>query len=331
MRKLGLLLLVSAVACTLHATARPVAAQSPLDPSLPPYRAEEKLSGKLTLAGSYTMSQVASVWADSFRQMHPGAEIDVQVIGSVGSVNAVNAGEAHIGLLSRSILRSEVQDFQREHGHSPVVLTPMHESIGVFVHKDNPIKGLTFEQLDAIFSFTLRRGASKPAATWGDLGLKGEWASKPIQVRGRRQATGVQVYFQEVVLAGGEFRPDIKEVLSNNEMLQAIAANPNAIGFAGATYSDPNAKMVPLAIEKGQPYVAEASIESSRGQYPLVRPLQLVLNQEPGQPLPALEAEFVKYVFSRFGQEDVVRSGMHPIGALPANLALDQIGLGTVK
>ena len=211
MRKLGLLLLVSAVACTLHATARPVAAQSPLDPSLPPYRAEEKLSGKLTLAGSYTMSQVASVWADSFRQMHPGAEIDVQVIGSVGSVNAVNAGEAHIGLLSRSILRSEVQDFQREHGHSPVVLTPMHESIGVFVHKDNPIKGLTFEQLDAIFSFTLRRGASKPAATWGDLGLKGEWASKPIQVRGRRQATGVQVYFQEVVLAGGEFRRTSKK------------------------------------------------------------------------------------------------------------------------
>lgn len=331
MRKLGLLLLVSAVACALHATARPVAAQSPLDPSLTSYSAEEQLSGKLTLSGSTTMSQVAAVWAESFRQHHPDAQIEVLVTGSVEAVNSVAANEAQIGLLSRTILQSEVAEFQSKHGHPPVVLTPMYESIGVFVHKDNPIKGLTFKDLDAIFSFTLKRRASKPTETWGDLGLKGEWASRPILVHGRRQATGVQVFFQEVVLGNGEFRPDMREVIDNSDMLKAIATNPNAIGFAGASYDNPNVKMVPLAIQEGQPFIAENSIEATRGLYPLVRPLQLVLNQDERKPLPPLQAEFVKYVFSRFGQEDVVRSGMHPINARAADLALDHVGLGHVK
>lgn len=330
MRKPGLLLLVAAAACSLSAT-RPAAAQSLLDPSLPPYRAEEKLSGKLTLTGSYTMSKVASVWVESFRQFHPDVQFDVQVKGAVESVNAVTAGDAQIGLLSRTILQSEAMAFQEKHGHPPVVLTPMFESIAVFVHKDNPIKGLTIRDLDAIFSFTLKRGAAKPAATWGDVGLAGDWAAKPIQVYGRRQATGVQVFFQEVVLAGGEFRPDMKEILANVDMLQAIADNPNAIGFAGANYSNTGVRSVPLAVQGGQSFVAVDSIDATRGRYPLIRPLQLVINQEPGQPLPALEAEFIKYVFSRFGQEDVVRSGMHPVGARPAELALDAVGLGAIK
>jgi len=329
MRKLGLLLLVTAVACVL--TASPVAAQSPLDPSLHPYRAEEQLSGKLTLTGSYTMSQVASVWAEGFRQFHPDVQIEVQVKGAVESVNAVNAGDAQIGLLSRTILQSEAASFQQKHGHPPVVLTPMYESIAIFVHKDNPVKGLTIKELDAIFSFTLKRGAAKPAATWADVGVTGPLASQPIAACGRRQATGVQVFFQEVVLGGGEFRPDMKEILDNVEMLKSIADNPNAIGFAGATYRDAGTRMVPLSVQAGQPFVALESVEATRGQYPLIRPLQLVIDQKPGEPLPELQGEFIKYVFSRFGQEDVVRSGMHPIGAHPADLALDTVGLGAIK
>jgi phosphate transport system substrate-binding protein len=326
-----MLLLVSAVACALHATARPVAAQSPLDPSLPTYRAEEKLSGKLTLTGSYTISQVAAVWAESFKQFHPDVQIDVQVKGAVASVNAVNSGEAHIGLLSRTILQSEIAAFQEKHGYPPVVLTPMYESIAVFVQKDNPIKGLTIKDLDAIFSFTLKRGAAKPAATWGDVGVTGDLASKPIHVVGRRQATGVQVFFQEVVLAGGEFRPDMREIVANEDMLQIIADMPAAIGFAGAGYSHPGVRTVPLALQSGQPFVAIDSVQATRGQYPLIRPLQLVVNQTPDKPLPTLEAEFIKYVFSQFGQEDVVRAGMHPIGAPSAELSLGTIGLGSVK
>jgi phosphate transport system substrate-binding protein len=327
-----MLLVVSAVACALHATARPAAAQSPLDPSLPPYRAEEQLKGKLTLTGSYTISQVAAVWAESFKQFHPDVQIEIQQKGAVESVGAVASGEAQFGLLSRTILQSEAASFQKKLGYPPVVLTPMYESIAIFVQKDYPVKGLTIKELDAIFSFTLKRGASKPVATWGDVGITGgDLASKPIQVVGRRQATGVQVFFQEAVLAGGEFRPDMREIVANEDMLQVIADTPAAIGFAGAGYSNAGVRAVPLALQSGQPYVAVDSIQSTRGQYPLIRPLQLIVNQSPDKPLPALEAEFIKYVFSRLGQEDVVRAGMHPIGARPAGVALDAVGLGSIK
>lgn len=331
MRKPGLLLLLTLTAGGLLAASRPAPAQSPVDPSLPGYRAEQKLSGKLTLSGSYTMSQMASIWSESFRQFHPDVQFDIQVVGAVGAVDAVNTGKADIGMLSRSMLQSEIDAFAAKHGHSPTVLAPSYESIAIFVHKDNPIEGLTLQQLDAIFSSSRLRGSDKTPATWGDLGLTGAWAARPIQCIGRRQATGVQVYFQEVVLAGGTFRKDMQEVPGNLEMVQAISQNPAGIGFAGADFATTEVKSIPLAIEAGQPFVAVDSVEAARGQYPLIRPLQLVLNQAPGDELPPLQAEFIKYVFSRFGQEDVIRGGLHPVSSRPAQTALDAVGLGAVK
>jgi phosphate transport system substrate-binding protein len=331
MRKLGLLLLGTLVAAGALATPAPAPAQSPVDPSLPGYRAEQKLEGKLTLSGSYTMAQMASIWSESFRQFHPDVQIEIKVTGAVEAVNSVNAGDADIGMLSRTVLQSEIDAFHAKHGHAPTVLTPTYESIAVFVHKDNPIEGLTLQQLDAIFSATRLRGATKSPATWGDLGVNGQLASQPIACQGRRQATGVQVYFQEVVLAGGEFRTDMQEIPGNVDMVQAIADNPAAIGFAGATFATPDVKSVPLAIEANRPFVAVDSVEAARGQYPLIRPLQLVISQAPGAELPPLQAEFIKYVFSRFGQEDVLRGGLHPISSTPAQTALDAVGLGAVK
>lgn len=329
MRKLGLLLLGTLVAAGALAT--PAPAQSPVDPSLPGYRAEEKLEGQLTLSGSYTMAQMAAIWSESFRQFHPDVTIDIKVTGAVEAVNAVNTGDADIGMLSRTVLQSEIEAFNKAHGHAPTVLTPTYESIAVFVHKDNPLKGLTLQQLDAIFSSTRLRGAKSTPATWGDLGVTGDLAASPIACQGRRQATGAQVYFQEVVLAGGEFRKDMQEIPGNTDMVQVISANPAAIGFAGATFATADVKSVPLAIEAGQPFVAVDSVEAARGQYPLIRPLQLVINQAPGEELPPLQAEFIKYVFSRFGQEDVLRGGLHPITARPAQTALDAVGLGAVR
>lgn len=331
MRKPGMLFVFATVACALHLTSHPALSQSPVDPGLHPYRTEAKLNGKLTLTGSYTMSQVAAVWAESFKQFHPDVQIEIQQKGAVESVGAVTSGEAQFGMLSRSLLQSEAAAFQQKHGYLPVVLTPMHESVAVYVNKSNPIKGLTVKELDAIFSFTLKQGAPRPAATWSDVGVTGELAKKPIQIVGRRQATGVQVFFQEAVLAGGEFRPDLKEIVTNEEMLEAIAKSPTAIGFAGTSYEHPGVRSVPLALQSGQPFVDVDSVEATRGHYPLIRPLQLVVNQTPGKPLPALQAEFIKYVFSRYGQEDVIRAGMSPVSAHPAELSLDAVGLGAVK
>jgi phosphate transport system substrate-binding protein len=309
----------------------PVFGQAMLDPNLPVYRPVASLQGELNLAGSNTMSHVAATWADSFRQFYPDVTINITITGSREAVTTVQGGTAHIGLLSRSITADEVAAFQAAKGHAPQVLTPCSERIAIYVHKDNPIRGLTLEQVDGIFSTTCQRGAKEPIRTWGQLGFPGAWATQPVMARGRSGDTGSQVYIQEAVLLGGEFRKDMADHPDNLSLLDAITNDPRSVGFAGLCYDNPNVRTVPIAIQAGTPHVAVDSAEADAGQYPLLRPLQLVVDPDPAQPLPAAEAEFIKYVFSRLGQEDVIKSGFQPIPSRPANIALDSVGLGIAR
>ena len=205
------------------------------------------------------------------------------------------------------------------------------KTIAVYAHESNPIEGLTLQQLDAIFSTTRLRGAEETATTWGDLGLTGGWANQAITLQGRSSDTGSVVFFREVALAGGAYRRDLVAHRSNVDLVKGVAADAGAIGVAGRTYMLRGVKTIPLSVSAGESFVDVNSIEAAQGQYPLIRPLQLVVNQAPNQELPALQGEFLKYVFSRLGQEDVMRAGFQPISGRPAEIALDAVGLGGVK
>lgn len=329
MRRIGPQLLMTLALCASPALA--AGPPSPVDPSLPAYRPKEQVSGTIKLVGSNTMSQVASIWIEGFRQFHPNVEIENEIRGSANAVSSVISGEATFGLLSRSIHPQEVAAFEEKFGHAPTVLTPTFEPIAVYAQESNPINGLTLQQLDAIFSTTRLRGAQAEATTWGDLGLSGAWASRPITLQGRSSDTGSVVFFRDAVLAGGAYRRDMVEHRTNVDLVKGVAADPGAIGIAGRTYMLPGVKTIPLSLGEGKPYVDVHSVEAAQGQYPLIRPLQLVVNQAPGEELPALQSEFLKYVFSRLGQEDVLRAGFQPISAEPAQIALDAVGLGGVK
>lgn len=164
------------------------------------YRPVDKLSGELKLGGSNTMSHVATVWINSFATFYPDVKITVDVNGSRDAVDAVQAGETRIGLLSRTISPEEVKAFQEKLGYPPTVLTPCLERTAIYVNKNNPIEGLTIAQLDAMFGTECKRGAKEPCRTWGQLGLKGEWAKLPINPHGRTFDTGSQVFLQEAVM-----------------------------------------------------------------------------------------------------------------------------------
>ena len=317
------------LSCTLAIaeTAVPTG-QVALDPNLPYYRPVEKLSGELKLGGSNTLSHIAAVWIDGFTSFYPGVKISIDVNGSRQAVKDVEAGKTNIGLLSRTVHREEVEAFQKKFGYGPTVLTPCMERTGIFVHKDNPIKGLTLAQLDSIFSDDCRRGAEKPSRTWSQLGLTGAWANKPIVACGRTYDTGSQVFMQQSVMLGAAMRKDLQAFKGNVEMLKAVAENPNAIGFSGLSYATTEVKAVPLGFSEQEGFVAIDSPEADRGLYPLVRRLQLVVKHNPEIDLPALQQEFIKYVFSRLGQEDVVKAGFQAIPARPAHVALDAVGLG---
>ena len=176
-----------------------------LDPNLPYYRPVEKLTGELKLGGSNTMSHIAAVWIDSFTQFYPDVKVVIAVNGSRQAVKDVEAGTTHIGLLSRTVHRKEVEAFREKFGYGPTVLTPCLERTGIFVHKSNPIQGLTLAQLDGLFSQECRRG-DKPCGTWGHFGLTGEWKTRPVVAHGRTKDTGSQVFIQQSV-AADEDRP----------------------------------------------------------------------------------------------------------------------------
>jgi len=299
-----------------------------LDPNLPIYRPVERISGELKLGGSNTLSHVAAVWIASFERFYPDAKITIEVNGSRAAVSDVQAGKTDIGLLSRRVREDEVNAFHKSLGFPPTVLTPCLERTAIYVHKDNPIRGLTLAQVDAIFSTECKRGAEKTCRKWGQLGLKGRWASRPVVTQGRTKETGSQVFIQEAVLLGGTMRDDMQTHTSNVELIHAISKNPGAIGFAGLSYAMPEVRAVPLALAEGDTFVAIDSPEADRGAYPLVRRLQLVVKHNPKRKLGTLEQEFIKYVFSEQGQEDVVKAGFQAIPARPARVALDAVGLG---
>ena len=304
-----------------------------LDPNLPIYRplAIDEVSGELKLGGSNTLSHVAAVWISSFQQFYPKTKISVEVNGSRAAVSDVKAGNTDMGLLSRRVRQDEIETFQESFGYPPTVLTPCLERTAIYVHKDNPIQGLTLAQLDSVFSDECRRGAEKSCGYWGGLGLTGKWSSLQIEAHGRTKDTGSQVFLQEAVLLGGTMREDLVAHPSNVEMVQAIAKNPGAIGFAGLSYATPDVRAVPLALAEGQDFVAIDSPEADRGAYPLVRRLQLVVKHDPKQKLTTIQREFIKYVFSMQGQEDVVKAGFQAIPARPARVALDAVGLGLTR
>lgn len=324
------LLLALVVSCTTLSAAENALRQAPgaLDPNLPYYRPVEKLSGELKLGGSNTLSHIAAVWINGFTKFYPDVKITIDVNGSRQAVEDVKAGKTNIGLLSRTVHREEVEAFREAFGYGPTVLTPCMERTGIFVHKDNPIKHLTLAQLDAIYSDECRRGEKKPLRTWGQLGLTGAWANRPIVAHGRTYDTGSQVFIQQSVMLGAKLRKDLQAHKGNVAMLKAVADAPGSIGFSGLSYATPDVKAVPLGFSEKEGFVAIDSLEAARGQYPLIRRLQLVIKHDPEHKLPAVQQEFIKYVFSSLGQEDVVKAGFQAIPARPAYVALDAVGLG---
>jgi len=317
--------------CWGAVVAAPAGKQVPLDPNLPFYRPVEKLSGELKLGGANTLSHVAAVWIAGFQEFYPEVNISIEVHGSRQAIADVQADKVDIGLLSRTIFPEEVKDFEKTTGYPPTVLTPCLERTAIYVHKENPIKGLTLAQLDAIYGTECKRGCEKPYRKWGQLGLKGKWSNLPITVHGRTMDTGSQVFMQEAVLLGSSIRDDVLQHKSNVDMLNAVAQEPGGVGFGGLSYATSDVRPVPLAFAEGQEFVAIDSPEADQGHYPLIRRLEIVVQYDPQKQLQPVNREFIKYVFSRLGQEDVVKAGFQPIPARPARVALDAVGQGLAR
>lgn len=300
-----------------------------VDPDLPAYKKSGRVSGSIKSIGSDTMNNEMALWAEGFRGFHHSVKVEIEGKGSSTAPPALIAGTSNFGPMSRAMKAKEIDAFEKKFGYKPVQLRTSIDMLAVYVHKDNPIKGLTLQQVDAIFSKTRKGGYGKDIVTWGDLGLTGEWKNRPINMYGRNSASGTYGYFKKHALFAGDYKDNVNEQPGSSSVVQSIASDKYGIGYSGIGYMTSDVRAVPLSTDTGRhPVMIPATPENAyTGDYPLARFLYLSVNYKPGSKLDDLRAEFVRFVFSRQGQEVVVKDGYFPVPATVAREELQAVGL----
>jgi phosphate transport system substrate-binding protein len=305
------------------ATATAVAA---VDPALPSYTKTSGVSGNLSSVGSDSLANLMTLWAEEFKKEYPNVNIQIQAAGSSTAPPALTEGTASMGPMSRMMKDAEIQAFEEKYGYKPTAVPVAIDALAVFVHKDNPIKSLDMAQVDAIFSSTRLCGGATDIKTWGDVGLAGEWAAKPIQLFGRNSVSGTYGYFKEEALCKGDFKANVNEQPGSASVVQSISSTINAIGYSGIGYKTSSVKTVPLSKKGGEAFDANEA-NALAGKFPLARFFYVYVNKAPNKPLSPLDAEFVKLVLSKQGQEVVVKDGYIPLPSKVAAKTLKELGL----
>ncbi len=296
-----------------------------VDPSIPAYEKTSGVSGNLSSVGSDSLANLMTLWAEEYKKLYPNVNIQIQAAGSSTAPPALTEGTANLGPMSRSMKDNELQAFEEKFGYKPTAVPVAIDALAVFVHKDNPIKSLTMQQVDGIFSATNLCGG-KSVKSWGELGLTGEWANKPIQLFGRNSVSGTYGYFKEEALCKGDFKANVNEQPGSASVVQSISSTVNAIGYSGIGYKTASVRAVPLVNKKGE--VEEANETNAlSGKYPLARFFYVYVNKAPNKPLSPLEAEFVKLVLSKQGQEVVVKDGYIPLPSKVVEKTKQELGL----
>lgn len=315
-----------ATAVTLLVTVS-VNAQLKVDSRLPGYSKVSGVSGNIKSVGSDTMNNMMTLWGEGFLKMYPNVQIEIEGKGSSTAPPALITGTSQFGPMSREMKAKEADEFEKKFGYKPTYLRTSIDMLAVFVHRDNPIakKGLTLQQIDAIFSKTRKGGAAKAAATWGDVGLTGEWADKPISLYGRNSASGTYGYFKKHALFGGDYSDSVKEQPGSSSVVNGVANDKYGIGYSGIGYKTADVESVAIALDSDSDFIQTTADQA--GDYPLARYLYLYINYKPGSTLDPLRGEFVKYIFSKEGQQDVIRDGYLPVSAAIARQDLGRVGI----
>jgi phosphate transport system substrate-binding protein len=252
--------------------------------------------------------------------MYPNVRIQIEGKGSSTAPPALIAGTSQFGPMSRAMRATEIDQFEAKYGYKPTQLRTSYDALAVYVNKDNPLERLTLAQVDAAFSKTRRRGYKQNVTTWGQLGLTGDWANRPISLYGRNSASGTYGFFKEHVLKNGDYKDTVKEQPGSASVVQGVTEDRFGIGYSGIGYKTSGVKALQLA--EGTEFFDGSYDNVKSGKYPLSRFLYVYVNKAPGKPLDPLVGEFVKLIFSKEGQDVVVKDGYLP---LPAAIVAEEL------
>jgi phosphate transport system substrate-binding protein len=303
------------------AVASAQAAPTHVDAKIAAYKSTSGVAGNLSSIGSDTLNNLMTYWAEGFKKKYPNVNIQIEGKGSTTAPPALIAGTAQLGPMSREMKGSEIEGFEKKYGYKPTKIGVALDSLAVFVNKDNPIKSLSLDEVDAIFSSTHKRGLAD-ISTWGQLGVTGGLAAKPISLYGRNSASGTYGYFKEHTLHKGDYKSTVKEQPGSASVVEGVAHDIAGIGYSGIGYATSGVRALPLSDKKGGPVEAANYQNVLSGKYPLSRMLYIYVAKKPGEPLPKVVEEFLKYALSKEGQEIVVKDGYDP---LTAKMIVDQL------
>jgi phosphate transport system substrate-binding protein len=241
-----------------------------VDAGIPDYQKASGIAGNLSSVGSDTLANLMTLWAEEFSRQYPTVNVQIQAAGSSTAPPALTEGTSNLGPMSREMKDDELEAFEDKYGYKPTAVPVAIDALAVMVNKDNPIKGLTIPQVDAIFSSTLNCGYANDIETWGDAGVA-VWGSKSIQLYGRNSVSGTYGYFKENALCKGDFKSNVNEQPGSASVVQSVTTSKNGIGYSGMGYTTSGVRMVPLAKKEGEPFIAPTPENAISGTYPLTR------------------------------------------------------------
>ena len=317
------------------------------DASLSHYNPSAQVSGSLKVQGSETMYPLLNRLSLEFQRRQPKVGIEVKGGGSTkavadflqpplsktGKVMLQEERAKYFTLMttSRELFDAEVKEFVAQHGYEPTAVPVAVDAVALYVHKDNPLPGLTLDQVDAMFSTTRNRGYKSALTQWGQLGLTEGWEKAPIQLYGRDRKSGTRAFFQEHCLAGGEFMPGLHEDPGAASVILDLSRDQLGIGYSGLGLQASSVRLVPLAEAAGMPFVTPSASTVADQTYPLRRVLYLYIDKDPKTPLPAAAQEFLTFIMSQEGQEAVMKAGFFPLPPVQAAKSAVALGLTSAK
>jgi len=293
-----------------------------VDPALPSWQPGEVKSEpeeELNIVGADIMDEIVLGWAKIYRKQYPRLSVTEDLRASGAGAPGLVSGKGDLAPVGREMFPAEVQSFVDKYGYPPVAIRVATGSAGslgktaasvILVDKDNPLDCLSLPQLDAIYSKTRKLG-HREVNTWGDLGAKGEWASRPIHLYGLKPVNGIEQYFKMVAMDGGEYKDGIQFVKGKGfthaftVAAEDMATHPGGLTYALLANVRPNVKVLSLSWKDGAECYQPTVDNVYSHKYPFSRYVYIYVNRAPGKPLPPKVKEFFKLVLSKEGQQVV--------------------------
>jgi phosphate transport system substrate-binding protein len=296
-----------------------------VEEGVPEYKAVSGISGNLSSVGSDTLANLMTLWAETFKRSYPNVNIQIQAAGSSTAPPALTEATSNFGPMSRKMKSKEIAAFEDRYGYKPTAIPVAIDALAVYVNKDNPVKGMTIPDVDAVFSSTRKCGGDKDITKWGDLGLTGNWKNRDIQIYGRNSVSGTYGYFKKKALCKGDYKNNVNEQPGSASVVQSVSTSTNGIGYSGIGYKTSGVRAVPLTKKPGGEYIDATADNAVSGSYPLSRFLYVYVNKKPNAELAPLDKEFIKLILSKQGQEVVIKDGYIPLPAKVVEKYLNQI------